>query len=88
MYGFRVRKSPKPLPSAQGSSPPILGFYAYHYKGTASLLQVRQQRGYTQNVPLEKAVRRTIVSVYIRPSVHGPGLIDIFDADKSTSSFR
>lgn len=64
MYGFRVRKSPKPLPSARDLGLPLLGSYAYHYKGTASLLQVRQERDYTQNVRLEKAVRRTIVSVH------------------------
>lgn len=70
MYGFRVRKSPKPLQPTQGSNPQLFGSYAYHYKGTASLLQVRQERVYTQNVPLEKAVRRTIVSLDVRVSVH------------------
>lgn len=33
-----------------------------HLQGTASLLYVRQRLGYLQNMPLEKAVRRAIVS--------------------------
>jgi hypothetical protein len=34
----------------------------YHLKGTAGLLQVRKQQEYPQNLPLEKALRRAIVS--------------------------
>jgi hypothetical protein len=37
----------------------------WHLEGAAALLQVRQQRNYPQNLPLEQAVRRKIVSKLI-----------------------
>jgi len=34
----------------------------YHFSATASLMQVRRQQGYPQNLLLEKGIRRLIVS--------------------------
>ncbi|KAK9370784.1 hypothetical protein V1509DRAFT_671592 [Lipomyces kononenkoae] len=57
MYlGKRQITQPLPPSTVDDAGPPIWNNIS-HYKGAAGLLQIRQEQGYPQNVPLDRAVR-------------------------------
>lgn len=62
MYRAKRQFTQNPPSSAADESGSPFWKNVAHYKGTAGLLQVRQQQGCPQNLPLDRAVRRPIVS--------------------------